>query len=1165
MKERDIFIAALQKDDPVQRQVYLEDVCGHDHDLRQQVKELLQMYEGAGSFLQRPAVKAADAGAIQETGELRPLTESIGTVIGPYKLLQQLGEGGMGTVYMAEQTQPVQRKVALKIIKPGMDTRQVIARFEAERQALALMDHPNIAKVLDAGTTDTGRPYFVMELVKGVPITKYCDEHRLTPRQRLELFVPACEAVQHAHQKGIIHRDLKPSNVLVALYDGRPVPKVIDFGIAKATGQKLTDRTLFTEIGQVVGTLEYMSPEQAELNQLDIDTRSDIYSLGVLLYELLTGSTPLERKRLKEAAMLEVLRLIREEEPPKPSTRLSTTDEMPSVAANRGLEPKKLSGLVRGELDWIVMKALDKDRNRRYETANGFARDIQRYLDDEPVQACPPSTRYRLRKFARRNKTALAVAGLILFFITLLGSGAGWVVRDRAARHAKAANDLDLALDRAELFQEQGKSAEALAALERAELLAGEAPHDSARDVRLAALKEGLSSAARDQEFIARFEEIRLRAQSCVDVKESRFAEESAFPELREALRQYGIPIGELAPAQAATLVQGRPELVRRSLIAAFDECLLMRALRGGDPQTREWLLAAQAAADNDSWRVRVRKAIFDTDGNTLAQLAREVDVRKQPPNFLLIVGRTLPAEMKSTRLELFRRIQSAYPADLWANHQLALVLMEGSQFAEAIRYFTAALALRPDNPGILLNRGSALKMAGELDAAIADLRQSLTLAPQYAMAHAVLGGALADKDRWDEAMVECQEAVALDPKLALAWCHRGLVHAELHQYEKGLADYSEAIQLDPKFALAWNNRGRLHVELHQYEKGLADCSEAIKLDPKLARAWSDRGNAYLQLHEYEKAIADCTEAIKLDPKLVQAWYVRGGAHADLHQYEKAVSDCTKAIEVNPADAPTHYNLACILAETGRRDQAIAEYREAIQLKPDYAEAHCNQGHALLKQGEFRLALAALRRGHELGSKNPGWPYPSEQWVRECERLLELDGQLAGFLAGNPASPAKRIELAGLCILKRLNVAAARFFGDAFEAEPKLAENMQAPHRYNAACVAALAGCGQGKDADKQDDKDKARLRGQALVWLRVDLQGWRRLLDEYPEKARSVVGERMLLWQQDNDFAGVRGPEALAKLPEAEREGWQELWKDVAELQRRAQAKTNPKKSDTK
>jgi WD40 repeat protein/serine/threonine protein kinase len=319
----------------------------------------------------------------------------------------------MGTVYMAEQTTPVRRTVALKLIKAGMDSRQVLARFGAERQALALMDHPNIAKVFDAGTTDSGRPYFVMELVKGIPITRFCDERRLTTRQRLELAIPVCQAVQHAHQKGIIHRDLKPSNVLVALYDGKPVPKVIDFGVAKATGPRLTDQTLYTEFGAVVGTLEYMSPEQAELNQLDIDTRSDIYSLGVLLYELLTGSTPLDRKRLKQGAILEMLRVIREEESPRPSLRLSTTEELPSIAASRNIEPRKLSGLVRGELDWIVMKALEKDRTRRYETANGLAADLLRYLDDEPVQACPPSAWYRLSKFARRNKIALIAAGLI--------------------------------------------------------------------------------------------------------------------------------------------------------------------------------------------------------------------------------------------------------------------------------------------------------------------------------------------------------------------------------------------------------------------------------------------------------------------------------------------------------------------------------------------------------------------------------------------------------------------------------------------------------------------------------------------------------------------------------------------------------------------------------
>ena len=363
----------------------------------------------AGSFLEEPAAARPPTVDEPSAHANAPARSSART-----SCLQQIGEGGMGTVFMAEQTQPVQRKVALKVIKPGMDSRQVIARFEAERQALAMMDHVNIARVLDAGATEAGRPYFVMELVHGVPITKYCDDNHLTPRERLELFVPVCQAIQHAHQKGIIHRDIKPSNVMVTLYDGKPVPKVIDFGVAKATEQKLTERTLFTQYGTMVGTLEYMSPEQAEMSALGVDTRSDIYSLGVLLYELLTGSTPLTHKRMKEAAYAEILRMIKEEEPPKPSTRLSDSGEaLASISAQRHTEPAKLTKLVRGELDWIVMKTLEKDRNRRYETANGFAADVQRYLNDEPVQACPPSAGYRLRKFARRNKGPVlaAVAG----------------------------------------------------------------------------------------------------------------------------------------------------------------------------------------------------------------------------------------------------------------------------------------------------------------------------------------------------------------------------------------------------------------------------------------------------------------------------------------------------------------------------------------------------------------------------------------------------------------------------------------------------------------------------------------------------------------------------------------------------------------------------------
>src|SRR3954447_18468775 len=367
-----VFLDALNKAD-ADRPAFVAEACGADSDLRREVERLLAAQPRVGKFLEEPL-----GNALSPTEERRVPSWAMGTVIaGRYKLIEPIGEGGMGTVWMAQQTEPVKRLVAVKLIKAGMDSKQVIARFEAERQALALMDHPNIARVLDGGTTSAGRPYFVMDLVKGVPITRYCDEHHLTPRQRLELFIPGCQAVQHAHQKGIIHLVLKPSNVLVALYDGKPVPKVIDFGVAKAAGQSLTDKTLVTGFGAIVGTLEYMSPEQAEVNQLDIDTRSDIYALGVLLYELLAGSPPFSRKDLEKAGMLEMLRVIREDEPSKPSMKLSTAAGLPTLAANRGTEPGKLPRRVAGGLDWMVMKAREKPRARRYETANGFAADVQ--------------------------------------------------------------------------------------------------------------------------------------------------------------------------------------------------------------------------------------------------------------------------------------------------------------------------------------------------------------------------------------------------------------------------------------------------------------------------------------------------------------------------------------------------------------------------------------------------------------------------------------------------------------------------------------------------------------------------------------------------------------------------------------------------------------------
>ncbi|MGA2255993.1 MAG: protein kinase, partial [Thermoguttaceae bacterium] len=483
-KAREIFIELVSRVPPEQWESRLVELAGGDQESHTRVAALLAAHRKADSFLERPATPLGETddgspaiglAGVAATLDLSSIAERPGQTIGCYKLLEEIGDGGMGVVYMAEQREPVRRKVALKIIKPGLDTREVIARFEAERQALALMDHPNIAQVLEAGVAGSGRPYFVMEFVNGVQVTNYCDQNRLTTRERLELFIQVCRAIEHAHQKGIIHRDIKPSNVMVTLYDGAPVPKIIDFGVAKSVFGQLTEKTLFTHHGQMLGTPLYMSPEQAEMSGPDVDTRSDIYSLGVMLYELLTGGTPFDRERVREVAYDELRRMVREDDPPRPSDRISTLGAAATViSGQRKTDPARLSQLLRRDLDWIVMKALQKDRSRRYQTASEFAQDIERYLSNEPIHARPPTLSDRVAKWARRHRplvwsaVVLLVLGTIGSFIsTLLIAGA---------------------------YEEKNHQ---LTATEKAEKLAREQEGIAKRQEKLAKQQEGLANEQR--------------------------------------------------------------------------------------------------------------------------------------------------------------------------------------------------------------------------------------------------------------------------------------------------------------------------------------------------------------------------------------------------------------------------------------------------------------------------------------------------------------------------------------------------------------------------------------------------------------------------------------------------------------------------------------------
>jgi serine/threonine-protein kinase len=976
LRANDLFARAVEIDEPDQRRAFLETECGGDAALFSLVQSMLAAQEANGSFLEAPAVTID-----------RPIAEHPGSIIGPYKLLQQIGEGGFGVVFMADQERPVRRTVALKIIKAGMDTREVIARFEAERQALAMMDHLNIAKVLDAGATESGRPYFVMELVKGIPITEFCDRNHLPSEQRLKLFIDVCHAIQHAHHKGVIHRDVKPTNVMVTLHDGVPVVKVIDFGVAKATAQKLTERTLFTAFGQMVGTPTYMSPEQAEMSGLDIDTRSDIYSLGVLLYELLTGTTPLEAKRLRQAGLAEMQRLIREEDPPRPSTRLSSLGQAATaLAGNRGTDPKQLAKLLAGDLDWIVMKALDKDRNRRYGTPGNLAEDIERCLRHEAILARPPSLAYKLKKFAQRNRTSVlasaAVAAALLLALTVVAGNMGWTMRDREARRARLASQLEVILKEVDQLEVEQKWPEALAAARRAEtLLAGGEPD--------AAIRGKVEQVLADLKLVQRLDEVRMDQGALFDGRL-----ESADRAYAAAFQEAGVDVDRMPADDAARRLGSRANLAP-ALIVSLDEWGLARYLSDKIDGAHK-LADVARRLDSNPWRRQMRDALAEMDPQappvanynaveTLERLATSPDLAAQPPAALYQLGMVLreALDKREQGIAVLRKAQAQYPGDFWINSGLAWCLrqQDAAQEDEALSFYRAALAVRPDSGWVWFRIGRICESRYKRqDEAISYYQKGVQLSPKNGFIHNALGSGLKAQNRLEEAKVchqqaiKCfQEAIQQGTKDPFIHYYAGVGLQDQGKLDEAIAYYQEAVKLFPDAAQFQSKLGSALRAKKNLPDAFALFQKAIERNPKDTGNYYQLGMTLLDQHsatgdrqKVDEAIAVFKQGIEIDTNNLGCYWGLGRALTSQNKPQEAIACFQKCLELSPRHAESYWGLGFALLNQKKSQEALSYFRKSVDLNPNHSYGQYGLGLGLKAEQLTDEAVAAFRRSVQL-------------------------------------------------------------------------------------------------------------------------------------------------------------------------------------------------------
>jgi serine/threonine-protein kinase len=1146
-----------------------------------------------------------------------------------YEILGELGRGGMGLVFKARQL-ALDRLVALKVIRDGaLAGLGHLARFQAEALAVARLRHPNIVQIFDVGDKN-GCPFLALEYIEGGSLAQTLDGKPLAAQRAAGLVATLARAIHYAHQQGIVHRDLKPANVLLSA-DG--TPKITDFGLAK----RLDEENKLTGSGQLLGTPSYMAPEQAGGQSGAVGPPADVYALGAILYECLTARPPFLAQ-----TTLETLRQVREVEPASP----------------RLLQPRTPC-----DLETVCLKCLEKEPAKRYGSALALAEDLSRFLAGEPVHARPVGLLGRLARWARR-KPAAAVIWAVGFAVLVGGAGV-WLRQslDGAARLRAAG----LALADAEAQWHEARQAGPVldaatwgavsAAAQRAEAWIGQLAGGANLQERVHQLLADLNSDEQARMTLDRLEDIRLNSAQ----KRSQRTRQAAPPypperirfdatllnsEYTEAFRRYGIDIELMTPQQAASAIRERP--IRQQLSTALDHWgFALRQLRRREPESWRQLVEIARLADPDTWRNRLRDAVEHIDKKALLALATQAERTLAaenegadlPPSTLQLLGETLFEAGEDIRaITCLRLAQRRHPGDFWLNFQLALLLpfVPSQDRREAISFYRAALALRPNSPLVHINLGSALAEQGYLEEACVHFRRAIQIKHDFVEAHYNLGLALALQGKADEAIAEYEEAIRLKKDYVQAYCNIGAIRAHQGRLEEAATQYHQAIQINESFPEAHVGLGcvlaqqgkpveavaahriaiglkRDYAEAH-YRLGLAlkalsrlneainSFKDSIKINKSFPLAHFELGNAlheggflneavaayqqaillskdYVGSHlnlgvvlaqqgKLVEAIAELREGIRLAPDDPVAHYNLGKLLAQKGELSEAMNEWRQAIQIKENHphaqfrdyAEAHYKLGCLLAQQGRMKDAAGAYAQAIRIKGDWAEAHIALGDTLRQLGQFAQALTALKRGHELGSRQLGWTYLSDKWIRDTERLMELEGRLPAYRKGEyrPRDNVERMRLAEICSVKKLYLAQVQLYAAAFAAQPGLADNLADAHRYNAACAAALVAAGQGEDAAGLDDKARTIWRMQALDWLRADLLLRSKQLEGGMPQDREEVQQLLRYWQQDSALDSVRDQAMVAKLPHQEREAWKKLWADVETLLQKATKKAS-------